>query len=95
MRQGTGALARSLAGHDQENLFIIIEESGEYVSLVDGKIRTLAKPKRKNKKHIQMIHDKDEPQRRKLIEEARLTDEAVRRFIAASRKEEVKCQKQT
>lgn len=95
MKKGTGALARSLAGHDRGNLFIIIGESEEYVSLVDGKIRPLAKPKSKNKKHIQMIHDNDEPQRAELIEEARLTDEAVRRIIAASRKEEMKCLRQT
>ena len=32
MRSGcTGALARSLAGHDRETLYIIIREEGEYV----------------------------------------------------------------
>lgn len=86
MRQRIGALVRSLAGHDRGNLFIIIEKSEEYVSLVDGNIRTLVKPKNKNKKHIQLIHDNDEPQRRTLIEEGRLTDEAVNRFISKANK---------
>lgn len=81
MRYGVGALVCSLAGHDKNQIFIIIEESKEYVSLVDGKFRTLKKPKCKNKKHLQVIHDHDEPQRRKLIEEAALTDEAAKRFI--------------
>lgn len=81
MRYGKGALAKSLAGHDKDNLFIIIEESGEYVSLVDGKKRTMEKPKCKNKKHIQVSHDIGEAQRRELIIEAKLTDEAVKRFI--------------
>ena len=81
MRYGVGALARSLAGHDKDQFFIILEESEEYVSLMDGKYRTRQKPKCKNKKHIQVIHDNDEPQRRKLIEENKLTDEAVKSFI--------------
>lgn len=81
MVYGIGALAKSKAGHDKDELFIIIGESGEYVTLADGDKKTLEKPKCKNKKHVQIIHDKDEPQRKKLIEETRLTDEAVRSFI--------------
>lgn len=81
MRYGIGALVRSKAGHDKDELFVIIEESREYVSLVDGNKRTLERPKCKNKKHIQIIHDEDELQRKKLIEETGLTDETLRRFI--------------
>lgn len=81
MRYGIGALAKSMAGHDKDDLFVIIEESREYVTLVDGNKRTLENPKCKNKKHVQIIHDEDEPQRKKLIEETGLTDEALRRFI--------------
>ena len=50
---GTGALAKSLAGHDKGDFFVIMEETDEYVLLVDGKLRPFKKPKRKNKKHIQ------------------------------------------
>lgn len=50
----SGQLARSLAGHDKGRLYIILEESGEYVSLTDGKTRTVKQPKRKNKKHVQI-----------------------------------------
>lgn len=81
MRYGIGALAKSLAGHDKNQIFIIIEEHGEYVSLMDGTLRSREKPKCKNKKHIQVIHDDDESQRRELIEGKQLTDEAARSFI--------------
>ncbi len=100
MRYGVGALARSLAGHDKDQLFIILEESEEYVSLMDGKYRTRLKPKCKNKKHVQVIHDNDEPQRRKLIEENKLTDEYVKHFIkcykreSRNKEETILCQKQ-
>lgn len=87
MTYGIGALAKSKAGHDEDGLFIIIEESTEYVTLVDGNCRKLEKPKRKNKKHIQIIHDKEEPQRRKLIEETGLTDEAVRYLVKCYKRE--------
>lgn len=82
-----GALAKSMAGHDKNHIFIILEASDEYATLVDGKQRTLDKTKRKNKKHIQIIHDKEEPKRKALIAEAKLTDEAARRFIRSYKRE--------
>lgn len=48
-----GCPARSLAGHDKDQYFIILTDEGEYVTISDGKTRTVANPKRKNKKHIQ------------------------------------------
>lgn len=50
-----GMLAKSLAGHDEGNVYIIVETDQKYVYLVDGKIRTLDRPKRKRKKHVQLI----------------------------------------
>ena len=51
-----GCPARSLAGHDKDRYFIILGEDGEYVFLADGTSRTVARPKRKKKKHIQAAH---------------------------------------
>ena len=48
-------LAKSKAGHDAGNIYIIVETDAQYVYLVDGKIRTLDKPKRKKRKHVQPI----------------------------------------
>ena len=50
-----GYFAYSIAGRVKEHIYLIIKEETESVWLVDGKIRTLRKPKRKNKKHIQII----------------------------------------
>ena len=47
-----GMLARSLAGHDRDRLYVIIREEAEYVWLVDGILRPLEKPKKKKKKHL-------------------------------------------
>ena len=45
-----GSLVKSLAGHDKDEVFFILKEEVEYVYLVDGKYRTLDKPKKKNRK---------------------------------------------
>ena len=50
-----GMLAVSKAGRDRGSLYVIIEEAGEYVYLADGRHRTISRPKRKNRKHIQII----------------------------------------
>lgn len=50
-----GMFAVSRAGHDRETVYIIIEEDSEYVYVADGKTRTVDRPKKKNKKHIQIV----------------------------------------
>ena len=51
----TGMLAISKAGHDKDKVYVIIAEDDEYVYLADGRIRTADRPKKKKKKHIQII----------------------------------------
>lgn len=78
-----GGLVRSRAGHDKDQLYIIIGVSKEYVNLSDGKHRPADRPKRKNKKHLQIIHVYDETFGKKLEDSGRVPDEAVRAFIRA------------
>ena len=51
-----GMLARSKAGHDKAKMYIIKEVDDTYVYLVDGRIRTLVHPKKKKKKHVQIVN---------------------------------------
>ena len=51
----TGMMARSKSGHDAGKVYVITKVEEAYVYLVDGKIRTLDKPKKKKKKHVQII----------------------------------------
>ena len=48
-------LARSLAGHDKGKVFAVLGEDGDYLLIADGKGRTAVKPKRKTRKHVQII----------------------------------------
>lgn len=59
----TGLLATSKAGHDKDSVYVIIREEGEYAYIADGIGRTAEKPKRKNKKHLQLIKKKRLPER--------------------------------
>ena len=45
-------LVKSLAGHDKDELYIIISVQGEYVNLSDGRKHPLSKQKRKNRKQM-------------------------------------------
>ena len=50
-----GMLAKSKAGHDKGKIYVIYDVDETYVYLVDGKIRVLENPKRKKRKHVQVI----------------------------------------
>lgn len=79
---GVGCLARSLAGHDKGNLFIIMKEDAEYVYLADGKTRQAGKPKRKKRRHIQISRIRDEKLREKLMAGNTVRDEEIKYFIS-------------
>ena len=51
-----GTFAKSKAGHDCNQIYVIINCDNEYVYLSDGRIRGIDKPKKKKRKHIQVIN---------------------------------------
>lgn len=59
-RYEVGMLARSKAGHDKGHVYVIFNVDEAYVYLVDGMNRTMEKPKKKKKKHVQVICKKHE-----------------------------------
>lgn len=48
-------LAISRAGHDKDELYVVLEEAEGYCFLCDGKRRLLANPKKKKQIHLQKI----------------------------------------
>ena len=53
--------AKSMSGHDRNQYYLIIKKEDEFVYLVNGTTKPLIKPKKKNRKHIQIIkHISDE-----------------------------------
>ena len=45
----------STAGHDAGSLFYVLETDGVWLTLVNGKDRTIDKPKRKKCKHTRKV----------------------------------------
>ena len=76
-----GKFATSKAGHDKTKLYIIINEDLEYVYLVDGDLKLLDKPKKKSKKHIQIINKVDEIIQKKLETKQIIYNEDIKRAI--------------
>ncbi len=54
-----GSLVIATAGHDSGKYYVIISMDQEYVYLVDGRIRTLERPKKKKSIHIRMLSEYD------------------------------------
>lgn len=55
-----GGFAVSLAGHDSGKCYVINQVDHEYVYLVDGRIRTLDRPKKKKKIHVQILLEQNQ-----------------------------------
>ena len=75
-----GMLAKSMAGHDRDRIYVIMDLDEIYVYLADGKIRTLDRLKKKKKKHVQLI--------RKVYDTDAADDAAVRRILKQYRERE-------
>ncbi|MCI9464984.1 MAG: hypothetical protein HFI48_14055 [Lachnospiraceae bacterium] len=77
----TGMLASSKAGHDKNCVYVIIKEETEYVYLTDGRLRTIEKPKKKNKKHIQIIKKGTDPGLAERIRTGQADDAQIRKIL--------------
>ena len=77
----TGMLASSKTGRDKDAVYIIIKEEKEYVYLANGLSRKLDNPKKKNKKHIQIIKKMQDPALMEKIREGTADDLEIRMYI--------------
>lgn len=84
MEYRPGMLAKSLAGHDQNKLYVIIREDGSSVFLCDGKNRTLDKLKKKKKKHVQLIKEISPELADKLANGTVINNEDIRKAIGGN-----------
>lgn len=55
MKFNIGEIVQSTAGRDKNECFIIIKLDNRFVYIANGKERKLAKPKRKNIKHLKTV----------------------------------------
>ena len=81
MEYKPGMLVKSLAGHDQNQIYVIMREDKEFVFLCDGRLKKIDKPKKKKKKHIQLIKTISEELAVKIAEGSVINNEDIRKAI--------------
>ncbi len=77
----SGMVVISSAGHDGGGWHVVTGADKRYVYIADGKERKLAKPKRKNKKHIRKTGLS--------VNLTGMTDKALRRALNALSKQSI------
>lgn len=87
IRNEVGMLAKSKSGHDRGQIYVIVKEDEEYVYLSDGRLKSLDKLKKKNRKHIQIIRKPVEGIVKKLQYGEKLENEEIKRAIRLFRQE--------
>ena len=75
-------LVKSLAGHDKESLYFVMREDASHVYLVDGVLKLVENPKKKNKKHVQpIVKMKSDELEKKLMQHMPIRNEEIKRFL--------------
>ncbi|WP_075721570.1 hypothetical protein [Roseburia sp. 499] len=89
-------LAISRSGHDKGSIYVIVKEEADAYYLADGKGKTLEKPKKKNKKHIQIIKKLPKEVTEVFTQKENFRNEEIKRAIKLYRRSGGKeeCQKQ-
>ena len=77
----------STAGHDQGEIFYVIDMDDQFLYLANGKDRTLDKPKRKKRKHVQKVLRSETRVVEKLLRGDKVLNSELRRDLAFHAKE--------
>ena len=76
-------IVKSIAGRDQGKYFFVLDVDGEFLLLADGKTRKLESPKRKKRKHTELVLHSDCRVAEKIRGEEKITNSELRRTLAA------------
>ena len=77
----------STAGHDQGEIFYVISTDDQFLYLANGKDRTLDKPKRKKRKHVQKVLRSETRVVEKIVHGDKVLNSELRRDLAFHAKE--------
>lgn len=79
-----GQRVRSTAGRDQGRYFIVTQRIDDrFVWVADGELRRLARPKRKNVRHLEIVDDGDAELTSRLLQNGPVRDSDLRRSLEA------------
>lgn len=79
-----GKVVRSICGRDKGRLAVVVGVLDErYVQVADGEMRRVSKPKKKNKRHLQVLSLILASNKNSMATDRALTDEEVARRLAS------------
>ena len=78
-------IVMAVAGREKGKLFFVVEVSGGYAFLVDGKGRKLSSPKKKKLKHVKLCFKAKTPEVNIFAGDTKVTDREIRRSLAVYR----------
>ncbi len=79
-------IVESLAGHDCGELFIVSKIVNEnYCLIIDGKNRTLTRPKLKKKKHLEFISSAEKELADLFYDNSKINDAKIRKLIKSEK----------
>lgn len=74
-------VVKSLSGRDAGRLFVVVNESPEYVYLADGRLRRVERPKKKKLKHVQLMYREQTRAAVKLKNGEKVSNSEIRRML--------------
>ena len=77
-----GTIVKAMAGRDKDKIFVvtgIIDDN--YVLMVDGRSRTISRPKKKKLKHLLVKHDVALEIKNKILEGKCVVDAEIRKVL--------------
>ena len=77
----------STAGHDQGEMFYVVSTDDQFLYLANGKDRTLDKPKRKKRRHVQKVLRSETRVAAKILSGDKVLNSELRRDLAFHAKE--------
>ena len=76
-------IVKSIAGRDAGSLFFVLATEGDFLLLADGRRRRVESPKRKRRKHVELVQEGSGPAADKIRSSEKVTNSELRKAIAA------------
>lgn len=75
-------IVKSTAGHDQGNIYLIVDIlDNDYVLLIDGKNKKISNPKKKNIKHITSLNVVENQIESVFEDKSKINDGEIRKIL--------------
>ena len=76
-------IVKSIAGRDAGSVFFVLATEGDFLLLADGRKRRAETPKRKRRKHVELVGEGTGVVAEKIRSSEKITNSELRKAIAA------------